>query len=108
MNGKIDKTADDKIKVVKIVTHPDEYGNPHDGVYYCRTQEELDTFIKNYRERGKFLAHRIKSQWLVDHMENMEMTEKEFNEMPVSNWSAKYFGLLDEPETEQEAQDESP
>ena len=67
------------MKVIKIVTH--------DGAdFFCETEDELRTFIKNYRERGKILAEEKGSQFLVDHLENIEMEKEEYYNLPISGY----------------------
>ncbi len=78
------------MKVIKILTL--------DGKeFFCRTKEELETFIENYRasEGERLMLEFPTALFLVDHVEEVEMSEEEYQEIPTTSEGIKYFGSSD-------------
>jgi len=60
----------------------------------CKEQEELRTFIKNYRrlEGDRLKREFPDKQFLVDHIQMIDIDEKDYMATPASTESIKYFG----------------
>lgn len=69
------KDPDAKIDVLVLTT---DFGQK----YYCKTVAELGTFLKNFKKLNP------QGDVSVSHA---RMTETEFNHIPATNESAKYF-----------------
>ena len=74
------------MKVIKIVTNDQK-------TFFCQTQEELARFVANYgaEERARLKRKFPSKQFLVDHVEMVEMTEEEYQDVPATTDSARYF-----------------
>jgi len=74
------------MRVTKIVTHDRK-------IFLCRTIEELGRFLSNYRtdEEARLRCEFPAQQFLVDHIEVVEMTKGEYWEYPATTGSAHYF-----------------
>ena len=75
------------MKAFKIVCHDGEE-------FMCKEQKELMTFIKNYRrlEGDRLKREFSDKQFLLDHVEIIEIDEKDYKAIPASTESIKYFG----------------
>lgn len=69
------------MRVAKIVCHDGQE-------FFCRSQEKLSAFIKTYRERNEDRIRRdyLKEQFLVHHIEAIEMTEEEYNTISATTY----------------------
>ena len=74
------------MKVAKIVTHDQK-------TFFCQTVGELKRFLSNYRadEEERLEREFPDKQFLVDHVETVEMTEEEYQNIPATTESACYF-----------------
>lgn len=70
----------------------------HDGKrFMCKEQEELENFVENYRrlEGDRIRREFPKKQFLVDHVETIEIDEEDYISMPASTESVAYFNGLE-------------
>jgi uncharacterized protein YcbK (DUF882 family) len=74
------------MKVAKIVTHDQK-------TFFCQTVGGLKRFLSNYRadEQERVKREFPDKQFLVDHVETVEMTEEEYQNIPATTESARYF-----------------
>ena len=75
------------MKALKIVCH--------DGKeFMCKEERELRTFLWNYRQlEGEKIKRKFPGkQFLVDHIETIEIDERDYMATPASTESIRYFG----------------
>ena len=66
----------------------------HDGQEFtCENMEELRTFTSNYRRlEGERIEREFPGKaFLIDHVEAIEMTEDEYQQIPATVDSNRYF-----------------
>lgn len=82
------------ITVMKIITHDNQE-------YFCRTPEEREIFMDNYR---RLEIERLQKQFpekliiidvmsLIDRIEIIEMTENEYSSILVDGNAVNYFNI---------------
>ena len=76
------------MKVFKIVTLDQKS-------FICSTQGELERFIDNYEtDKAEYIKTEFpESQFLVDHIEVINMDEEEYHKLPATVESSQYFRM---------------